>query len=213
MTSHRSVIVLGAGGHARVVADALLASGRKVLGFLDQDRNKHSKTLLGLPVIGGDEVLATLSTEEVELANGIGSAGVMQARKNVYLDARRCGFAFTTVLHPSAIVAPSAHLCAGAQVFARAVIQPLATIGENSIVNTGAIIEHDAVIGSHVHVSPGSLVAGEVRVGDCVHVGIGAVIIQRVCIGNEALIAAGAVVVDDVPDGMRVMGVPAKAQA
>lgn len=204
------IIVLGAGGHARVVADALIASGRRVRGFLDVSADKQGGHLMGLPVLGGDEVLGSLLPDAVELANGIGSAGVMNARYRVYAAALDRGFRFATVVHPSAIVSPSATLGPGAQVMARAVIQPFATIGENSIINTGAIVEHDVFVGSHVHVSPGCILAGEVRVGDRVHVGVGAVVIQRMSIGEGSFVAAGAVVVADVVDGTRVMGVPAR---
>ncbi|HEY5755386.1 MAG TPA: acetyltransferase [Steroidobacter sp.] len=204
------IIVLGAGGHARVVADALIASGRRVRGFLDAA--KQGGQVMGLPVLGGDEVLASISPAEVELANGIGSASVMDTRQRVYANAVAKGFRFATVIHPSAIVASSATLGAGVQVLARAVIQPLATIGENSIVNTGAIVEHDAVIGSHVHVSPGCVLAGEAKIADLVHVGVGSVVIQRIAIGARSFVAAGAVVVEDVSAGTRVMGVPARVQ-
>ncbi len=165
------VIVLGAGGHARVVADALLASGRRIRGFLDAA--KQGGQLMGLPVLGGDEVLDSISPAEVELANGIGSAGVMDTRQRVYASAVARDFQFTSVIHPSAIIASSATLGKGVQVLARAVVQAFATVGENSIVNTGAIVEHDVVVGAHVHVSPGCVLAGEVRIGDKVHVGMG----------------------------------------
>lgn len=205
------VIVLGAGGHARVVADALLASGRRIRGFLDAA--KQGGQLMGLPVLGGDGVLDSISPAEVELANGIGSAGVMDARQRLYASAVAKGFRFTTVIHPSAVVATSATLGPGVQVLARAVIQALASVGENSIINTGAIVEHDVKIGSHVHVSPGCVLAGEVQVADRVHVGVGAVVIQQVAIGAGSFVAAGAVVVANVAEGTRVVGVPARVQS
>lgn len=206
------VIILGAGGHARVVADALLAAGRRVRGFIDQSADKHGTRIMELPVIGGDEVLASVSLAEVELANGIGSAGVMDARQRVYTSAVGLGFRFVTVVHPTAVVARSAVLAPGVQVLARAVVQPLAKVGENSIINTGAIVEHDVVVGSHVHISPGCVLAGEVRIGDCTHVGVGAIVIQRMSVGEGSFVAAGAVVVADVANGTRVMGVPARVQ-
>lgn len=207
------VLILGAGGHARVIADALLASGRRVRGFIDADPAKRGTMLLGLPVLGGDEVLNDARPSDVDLVNGIGSAGVMDARFRVYETAKRRGFQFATVVHPDATIAASASLLAGAQVLAQAVVQPLAVIGENSIVNTGAIVEHDVTIGSHVHVSPRCVLAGEVRVGNLVHIGVGAVVIQRVKVGAGSFVAAGAVVVADVPEGARVMGVPARVQS
>jgi sugar O-acyltransferase (sialic acid O-acetyltransferase NeuD family) len=190
----------------------LIASGRRVRGFIDQSPERIGALVLGLPVIGSDDVLKSLSPSEIELANGLGSAGSMDARYRIYARGVAMGFRFCTVVHPSAIVAPSATLGAGVQVLARAVVQPLAEIGENSIVNTGAIVEHDVFVGSHVHLSPGCVLAGEVRVGDRVHVGVGAVVIQRKRLGEGSFVAAGAVVISDVVSGTRVLGVPARAQ-
>lgn len=207
------VIIIGAGGHARVVADALLASGRRVLGFIDANPATHGRELLGLPVLGADAILDGVSRSDTELANGIGSAGSMDARYRVYQTAVERGFRFATVMHPGAMVATSATLGPGVQVMARAVVQPMAVVGENSIINTGAIIEHDVMVGSHVHISPGCVLAGEARVGDLVHVGVGSVVIQRMSIGARSLVAAGAVVVNDVPDGSKVIGVPARVHA
>ena len=208
MTSE--VLIVGAGGHAGVVADALLASGQRVRGFIDSSPQKHGTRILGLPVLGGDEVLDSLSPTEVRLANGIGSAGVMDARYRVYTAAVSRGFTFVSVRHPSAVVASSAVLGAGSQVLARAVVQPFAKVGENSIVNTGAIVEHDVIVGAHSHISPGCVLAGQVTVGERVHVGVGAVVIQGVDVAERSLVAAGAVVVDNVVAGTRVMGVPAR---
>jgi sugar O-acyltransferase (sialic acid O-acetyltransferase NeuD family) len=207
------LIILGAGGHARVVADALVAAGRDVIGFVDANPSVHGARLLGLPVLGADEVLDSFSPADTELANGIGSAGTPDARQRVYQAGLDRGFRFATVVHPTAIVAESATLGSGAQVLARAVIQPLAVIGANTIINTGAIIEHDVVIGSHTHISPGCVLAGEVRVGDLVHVGVGSIVIQRLSVGTRSLVAAGAVVVEAVAAGSRVMGIPARVQA
>jgi sugar O-acyltransferase (sialic acid O-acetyltransferase NeuD family) len=205
-------IILGAGGHARVVADALLALGQRVRGFIDSDPARHGALLLGVPVLGGDDVLESVSPSQVLLVNGIGSAGSMETRRRVYAAAKARGFSFATVVHPAALVAPSARLSEGVQVLARAVVQPLAVVGENSIVNTGAIVEHDVIIGSHVHVSPGCVLAGEVRVGDRTHIGVGAVVIQQMIIGSGSFVAAGAVVVANVAESTRVIGVPARVQ-
>jgi UDP-perosamine 4-acetyltransferase len=205
-------IILGAGGHARVVADALIARGLRVRGFVDSDSTRHGALLLGLPVLGGDDVLERAAPSEVLLANGIGSAGSMETRRRVYDSAKARGFSFATIVHPAAIVAPSARLGEGVQVLARAVVQPLAVVGENSIVNTGAIVEHDVTVGSHVHISPGCVLAGGAKIGDLAHVGVGSVVIQGMSIGDGSLVAAGAVVVDHVAAGTTVLGVPARVK-
>lgn len=206
-------IILGAGGHARVVADALLAAGQRVRGFIDSNPSRHGTRLLDLPVLGNEDLLDHESPLAVLLVNGIGSAGSMETRQRVYASAKARGFSFATVVHPAALVARSARLAEGVQVLARAVVQPLAVIGENSIVNTGAIVEHDVAVGSHVHISPGCVLAGEVRIGDKVHVGVGATVIQQVTIGSGSFVAAGAVVVGNVAEGTRVVGVPARVSS
>lgn len=204
------ILVIGAGGHGRVVADALQAAGRKVLGFLDSAAHMHGKYVDGLPVLGGDECLQDHPPVSVRLANGIGSTTSTAARRQVYERLTAAGFQFETVRHPAAIIAPSAALSPGAQVMAGAVLQPGVVVGEDSIINTGALVDHDCQIGSHCHLAPGVVISGSVRVGDGCHVGTAASVIQGVAIGAGALIAAGAVVVSNVPDGARMGGVPAR---
>lgn len=205
------ILVIGAGGHGRVVADALRSAGRKVLGFLDSAVHLHGKYVDGLPVLGGDERLRDHPPTSVRLANGIGSTTSTAARRHVYERLTAAGFEFETVRHPAAIIAPSAVLSPGAQVMAGAVLQPGVVVGENSIINTGALVDHDCLIGSHCHLASGVVFSGAVRVGDGCHVGTAASVIQGVIIGAEAMIAAGAVVVGDVPAGTRMAGLPARA--
>ncbi len=205
------ILVIGAGGHGRVVADALRAAGKKVLGFLDSARHLHGKYVGGLPVLGGDECLQDHPPASVGLANGIGSTTVTAARRQVYERLTAAGFEFETVRHPAAIIAPSVVLSAGAQVMAGAVLQPGVIVGEDTIINTGALVDHDCVIGSHCHLAPGVVLSGTVRVGDGCHIGTAASVIQGITIGPDALIAAGAVVVNDVSAGTRMAGMPARA--
>lgn len=206
----RPVLVIGAGGHGRVVADALRAAGWKVLGFLDSAVHLHGKYVDGLPVLGGDEHLRDHLPASVRLANGIGSTTNTAVRRHVYERLTAAGFQFETVRHPAATIASSAVLSTGAQVMAGAVLQPGVVIGEDTIINTGALIDHDCLIGSHCHVAPGAVLSGGVRIGDGCHIGTAANVVQGVTIGAEALIAAGAVVVGDVPASARMVGVPAR---
>ena len=206
------VIVIGAGGHGRVVADALRAAGRELLGFTDADSTRQGTRLDGLLVLGGDEVLATHNVENVVLANGVGSIGVPTRRRAVHEALAADGWRFTTVLHPRATVSPHALLEEGAQVMAGAVVQPGAVIGVGSIVNTGALVDHDCVLGAHCHVAPGATLSGQVHLGAECHVGTGAVIVQGVRLGARTLVGAGAVVVSDYPGEVTLMGVPARAK-
>lgn len=204
------IILVGAGGHALVLLDALLLSRAEVLGLVDSDPRRAGHKVLGVPVLGGDEVLARHSPQTVQLINAIGSAGRVEQRRSVYERLRSSGYVFARVLHPSAVVSTHAVAAAGIQIMAGALVQTRAVIGENTIVNTGAIVEHECEIGAHCHVAPGATLCGNVRVGEQTHVGAGATVIQGVRIGARCTVAAGAVVLADVAEGETVAGVPAR---
>jgi|CXWL01.1.fsa_nt_gi UDP-perosamine 4-acetyltransferase len=207
-----SVIVIGAGGHGRVVADALQAAGRKVIGFCDDDAALHGTIILGLPVLGSDACLRDHSADAVELANGVGSARDIRNRALVFDRLREKGYRFCSVVHPSATVSAYAKVAAGAQLMAGCVVQVNARIGENAIINTSASVDHDCVIGDNVHIAPGATLSGAVEVGEGTHVGTGVRVIQGMRIGRYCVIGAGAVVLRDVPDGSVAIGVPARAR-
>lgn len=204
------VIVLGAGGHAKVLIDALQRAGVEIAGATDADPGKCGKSLLGVTVFGGDDVLGRYLPDSVRLVNGLGSVRVDGARRRLFERFKDQGYQFAAVVHPSAIVAPDVVLAEGAQVMAGAVVQTGSRIGKNAIINTRAAVDHDCRIGEHAHIAPGATLSGAVEVGDGAHVGTGASIIQGIRIGRDCLVAAGAVVVGDVRDGAKVAGVPAK---
>lgn len=204
------VIVIGAGGHGKVVADALLAAGRTVLGFVDANPALAGATVAGLPVLGGDAEIGKHGRGTVELANGIGSTGLPSRRREIYDRFKSAGLAFATVVHPSAVVSRRAVLAEGAQVMAGAVVQTDARLEPNCIVNTGAQVDHDCLVGRHCHLAPGVTLSGEVCIGEESHLGTGATVKNGIRIGARVLVAAGAVVVADVADGRQVEGVPAR---
>lgn len=216
--SQPPVIVVGAGGHAAVVADALLAAGRHVLGFLDREPALMGRQLLGLPILGDDDALAAHRPQELELANGLGSDGTPAAvfggtrRRRVQERLQAAGWRFTGVRHPSAVVASSARVAVDAQVLAGAVVQPLATVGAGAIVNTRAVVEHHASVGAFAHVASGAILCGQVAVGDECHVGAGAVVRQGLALAGRVVVGAGAVVVAAVSEGA-VVGAPARPLA
>jgi UDP-perosamine 4-acetyltransferase len=205
----RRCILIGAGGHAKVLVDCLRRQGVRVLGFVERNAGLHGRTVCGLPVLGGDAALARHAGRGTWLVNAVGSTGTLARRKAVFESLKRAGHAFLTVVHPSAVLGDGVTLSEGAQIMAGVVVQPDAVIGANSIINTGARIDHDCAIGAHTHVAPGCVLSGNVRVGDETQLGTGAAVIQGVTIGSRCLVAAGAVVVRNVPDGARVAGVPA----
>lgn len=210
---NQPVIIIGAGGHAAVVADALLSAGETVLGFTDADPARHSGQMLGLPVLGDDaDALARHAPQATRLANGIGGVRGTALRERVQRRLQAQGWIFTSVRHPSAIVSRFARLGAGTQLLAGSIVQAGAHIGDGSIVNTAAVVEHDCRIGEQVHVAPRALLCGNVEVGSRSHVGAGAVIRQGVRLGDETVVGAGAVVVRDFEGAGVLVGVPARVQ-
>lgn len=199
------VIVIGAGGHAKVVIGALRASGRTdVAGIVDDDLSKKGVELLGVPVLGSMRLLEHGGFDAAVIAIG-GNA----VRRKV---AERFNLKWLTVIHPNAWVDPSVKIGEGTLVFAGAVIQPDTTIGRHVIVNTGATIDHDCMLGDFVHVAPGAHLAGGVQVGADSFLGIGSVVIPSRKIGNSVTVAAGGVVIRDLPDHSVAIGVPAKVR-
>jgi sugar O-acyltransferase (sialic acid O-acetyltransferase NeuD family) len=204
------LILIGAGGHARVLLDALELIGAKVIGVLDADAGLAGKQVMGYPILGDDDVLRGHAPGSIALVNAIGSVDSMQLRKSIYEKLRRTGHVFASVVHPRATVSRHAVAAAGLQVMAGAVVQAGARLGEDTIVNTAATVDHDCLIGAHVHIGPGVTLSGNVQIGEETHVGTGATVIQGVRIGARCMVAAGAVVVENVRDGTRVKGLPAK---
>ena len=201
-----SYVVLAAGGHAKVVIEALRTAGLAIAGATDADAARKGTRFCGVPILGDDESLRRIGPAETMLANGLGnrasaSGPGLERRRSVFEAFSGLGFAFPAIRHASAVVASDAELEPGAQVLAGVVIQPAARVGRNTIVNTRAVVEHDCVVGAHCHIAPGALLCGGVSIADGTHVGAGAVLLQNVRIGVGVVIAAGVVVDRDVADG------------
>ena len=205
------LMIVGAGGHARVLVDALQLNGVNILGILDADVSLHGKNVAGVPVHGGDEVLAAHATDSLLLVNGIGSIGNPEKRMRLFVRFKGMGYRFATVIHPRAIVARGLVLGEGVQVMAGAVLQTGTELGDNVVVNTAAVIDHDCRISAHCFISPGCNLGGGVELGEGTHAGLGCTVLQYLKIGRRCLLAAGAVVVRPVEDGRRVRGVPARS--
>jgi len=204
------IIVLGSGGHAKVVLDVLLLQRKHVLGLTTLDSNMFDTIYCGFPVLGNDDALERYSPSEIRLVNALGSVESMKERKMLFEKFRVRGFHFEQVIHPMAVVAQDTFLGEGAQIMAGVVIQPGSHIGDNALINTRASVDHDCGIGRHANIAPGCTLLGGVIVGDETHVGAGATIVQGIKIGTRCLVAAGAVVICDIDDGHRVAGVPAR---
>lgn len=205
------LILLGSGGHARVLIDAVDPRYYSWLGYLDVVMRSHCDFRLNY--LGNDSELESYSTEACKLVNGIGSVKTTAKRDEIYWKFRKAGFSFQTIKHSSAVVAKGVQLGEGCQIMAGAIIQSGAKCGVNVIVNTKASVDHDCVIGDSAHIAVGATLSGNVVVGSQAFVGAGSTVKHDVVLGESCIVAAGAVVVRDVPPLALVMGVPARVVA
>ena len=212
MARAERVLVWGAGGHGRVVADVVRAAGHEVVGWVDRAAG-IADARLEPPVVVPESSLpesvrgGALPLGATAIALGIGDNRA-RAEAMRRLDDRAPAF-----VHPSATVSPSASVGAGSVIMPGAVVNANATIGRGVVVNTAAVVEHDCVLGDGAHVSPNATLAGGARVGERGWVGAGAVILQNVRVGDDAVVGAGAVVTRDVRDRDTVVGVPARSRS
>jgi sugar O-acyltransferase (sialic acid O-acetyltransferase NeuD family) len=202
------VIILGGGGHAKVLLEVLFLRHKELLGYTSLDG--EAKVVSGIARLGDDKVVLEYAPDNLRLVNGVGSIASTSSRKRLFDLFQKRGYRFESVIHPSVVMASDTWLEEGVQIMAGAVVQPGSRVGANAILNTGAVIDHDCDIGSHVHIAPGAVLSGGVRVENEAHVGTGAVVIQGLTIGAGSIIGAGAVVLQNVPPGVTVVGVPGK---
>lgn len=200
------IIVVGAGGHAKVCIELLQAMGERVaycVGGYDSPEQ-----CLGISVLKGDENLDRLSREGFRRV--FIAIGANRLRDRLAALTSSLGYTLVNAISPSATISPSAEIGSGIAIMAGAVINAEASIGDLSIVNTGATIDHDCRIGRSVHIAPQSALAGNVVVGDYAFLGVGAKVIPEVAIGEQAVIGAGGVVVGNIPPRVTAVGVPAR---
>ncbi|MEB3185780.1 MAG: acetyltransferase [Cyanobacteriota bacterium] len=201
------LLILGAGGHARVVAETALASGRaSSIAFLD---DRSLPPMLDWPVLGRLDLALDPSIKE-KFPAALVAIGHPDTRLRWLAKLQVAGYRLPLLIHPNAWISPSAQIGPGSVVFAQAVVQAQAVIGIGTILNTGCSVDHDAELSDAVHVCPGARLAGEVKVGARSWIGLGASVIQQVRIGSDVTVGAGAAVVSDLPDGVTAVGVPAR---
>jgi acetyltransferase EpsM len=204
------LIVWGASGHAKVVADIVRVTGRYAIrGFLDdRDEQSPGRSFCGATVLGGRQQLEALRNGGVSaLIVGVGDC---HARLRLAALAVAAGYRLPTAIHPAAVVASDAEVGLGTVIVAGAVVNPSSRLGEHAIVNTGATVDHDCILDDGVHISPGAHLGGGVRVGRASSIGIGANVRDHVIIGANAIVGAGSLVLTDVPDDVVVFGCPAR---
>lgn len=205
-----TLVLLGAGGHAAVVAESAIASGWSVAGYLDDDDN-------AAPPAPGMKLLGSLNQLE-DVAAKLGSCAVHAAvgdadLRRTWLNAPglpAAGLTVATIVHPSACVSTTACMEDGAFIGPGAIVNARSVIGRGVIVNTGAIIEHDCELAAFAHIAPGAVLAGSVRIGEGSLIGLGATVLPGVSIGARCTLGAGAVVTGDVPDDSTCVGIPAR---
>lgn len=207
------LLIWGAGGHARVVADIVRLRGEyEIAGFVHDTPSASAGPIDGAPVIRDREAVMRLR-REAHVAHAIVAFGDCAARLDVARWCRGQGFALITAIHPSAVIAASALIGAGTVAAAGAIVNPGAVIGENVILNTAATVDHDCTIGDGAHLSPGVHLGGGVRVGSASWLGVGAAVRDRIVIGCRTVVGVGAVVVSDLPDDVVAYGNPARVRA
>ncbi len=201
------VAIIGAGGHAKVIADAILASGGdQIFGFFDDNPVLWQNAIFGVPVSGPITGWQNHSVDSLIL--GIGNNRI---RKKVFDQFKSIGAQFATVVHPRATLAKGVVLGEGVVIFANVVVNAGTRIGADCILNTACTVDHDCVVGAHAHLAPAVNIAGDVRIGEGVFAGIGTKIIPEISIGDWAVVGAGAVVTRNVEAAAKVAGVPAKS--
>lgn len=195
----KHVVVIGAGGHSKVVISTLHSSGIEVDAVFDDNPEVWGSDVLGVPVRGPLTMIGELDGE----VSGVIAIGNNAVRERLDLQLK---INWLKVIHPQAVVHPSASLGPGTVVFAGAIVQPYVVVGRHTIINTSASIDHDGLIGDFVSIAPGSHLAGTVTVGQRSALGTGCSVIPEIVIGEDVSIGAGTVVVRDVPPGSTLIG-------
>lgn len=197
----KNVIVIGGGGHAKVVIDCIQSAGDTVVGILD-DSLAPGTEILGIKVLG--KVASCSGYPDCCFVIAIGNNTVRKAI------AEKLDVCWYTAIHPRAVISQYATIGCGSMILANAVINAGAAVGSHCILNTACVVEHDNHIGDFVHISPRAALAGNVSVGDLTQIGIGAVVRQNIAICGSCLVGAGAAVVKDILEEGTYAGVPAR---
>ena len=193
------LIIIGAGGHGKVIADAALKNGYTNICYVD---DRAIGDVMGFPVIGTTADVECLNDGNTDFVIGIGNNAIRKTIAEIH------NVNWVSIVHPSAQIAFNAEVGKGTVIMANAVVNVCATVGNHCIINTGAIVEHDNVIENYAHISPNVALGGTVHIGSLTHVGIGATVKNNTEICSDCTIGAGAVVVKNIKEPGTYVGVP-----
>lgn len=201
------VVIYGASGHGKVIADIVEKSGKTILAFVDDNETLWEKSFCGYPVWrGGGHLFEYAKKETFSVIIGIGDN---HRRWEIMKTMESAGICFGTAAHPSAQLGNDVNIGEGTVIMANSVINPGTRVGRHCIVNTAVTIDHDCIIGDFVHLSPGAHLGGSVQVDHSGWIGLGASIINNIYIGQHSIIGAGSVVIRNVEPYTVVAGNPA----
>jgi sugar O-acyltransferase (sialic acid O-acetyltransferase NeuD family) len=209
LNTEKKLIIYGAGGHGKVVADGAMQAGFSLVGFVDDAPALHGSSILELLVLGDRHWLCQTAPRTYTVMIAIGDNNIRLSITRSF-SARNIDIA--TIISPSAVIAFSARIARGTVIMPGVIVNADALVGEGTILNTGAIVEHDATIGHYAHVSPNATLGGGVKVGDLAHIGIGSTVLPLVQIGSRSILGAGSVATKDIPDDVIAFGSPARVR-
>lgn len=208
MSTEQRVLLVGAGGHARVCIEALLDhAGATVLGAVSADGSGLDD--LGVPMLGTEEDLDDI-VDRHDVTSICVAIGSNAARRRVGESLGERGYPLASAISGAATISRTARLAPGVQLIAGAVVNAATSLGTGTIINTNASVDHDCSVGDYVHVAPGVAIGGNVTIGDRAFVGIGSRVLPGLVVGADAVVGGGAVVIRDVPPGAVVVGNPAR---
>ena len=208
----KNIVIIGAGGHAKVVADIILKRKEilkedlTIIGFLDDNyENLKNKEIFNIPVLGKTDLINDFESKDYEYIIAVGNNLVRKKISEKYSDLN-----YYTAIHPTAVIGNEVTIGEGTAVMANTVINPYSKIGKHCILNTSCIIEHDNTIKNYVHISPNAVLCGEVTIKENSWIGAGSSVKQEITVGKNIIIGAGTVVIRDIEDNCTAVGNPAK---
>lgn len=197
----KHLLIYGGGGHAKAVMEMALTMGQFEMAGIVDDKLMPGTFVLGIPVLGGGELLAELREHGLaQAANGVGGILDINVRVKLFERMESAGLSFPALVHPRAMVEASAEIGAGVQVFANAYIGSSTILHPKCMINTNAVVSHDCEIGGYSHIAPGALLAGHVQVGERTLLGMGVTTAIGIKIGSGVRVGNGAILYADVPD-------------